>query len=226
MIGQEDRTRDRGRARRFACLTAFALAMGVLEAVVVVYLRELYYPGGFRFPIAPMPGRIALAELTREAATLVMLLAVAALAGSEAHGRFYAFAFVFGVWDLTYYAGLFSFLGWPSSIWTWDILFLIPVPWAAPVFYPALVSVLLIAGYLVHEALRERGLCGLCLSAGSWLLASAGALAIVVSFCWHWRDVTGGKVPESFPGGLFAAGLLVAAFPFARAGVKAVAKID
>ena len=32
-------------------LTLFSIAMGLLEAVVVMYLRELYYPAGFAFPL-------------------------------------------------------------------------------------------------------------------------------------------------------------------------------
>ena len=48
--------------------------MGLLEAVVVVYLRELYYPAGFAFPLASMSKRIYITELLREVATIVMLV--------------------------------------------------------------------------------------------------------------------------------------------------------
>ena len=34
-------------------LTVFAIAMGFLETTVVVYLREILYPNGFSFPLAP-----------------------------------------------------------------------------------------------------------------------------------------------------------------------------
>src|SRR5262245_11210782 len=80
------------RARRAAWLTAYALAMGVLEAVVVVYLRALLYPDGFAFPLAMLPERLAIAEVVREAMTIVMLLAVAWLAGRDAMDRFFVFA--------------------------------------------------------------------------------------------------------------------------------------
>jgi hypothetical protein len=44
--------------------------------------------------------------------------------------------FVFGIWDLFYYVWLKVCLGWPSSLLTWDVLFLIPVPWVGPVLAP------------------------------------------------------------------------------------------
>ena len=52
----------------------FALAMGYLESAVVVYLRELYYPEGFDFPMKEMSRILAVTELFREAATLIMIL--------------------------------------------------------------------------------------------------------------------------------------------------------
>jgi hypothetical protein len=33
-------------------LAVFSMAMGYLESAVVVYLRKLYYPDGFKFPLA------------------------------------------------------------------------------------------------------------------------------------------------------------------------------
>jgi hypothetical protein len=68
-------------ARRVAWLVVYAVAMAYLEAAVVVYLRDLYYPQGFSFPLAPMPVVMAAVEIGREAATLVMLLGVSMLAG-------------------------------------------------------------------------------------------------------------------------------------------------
>lgn len=212
----EPRRPGGGRARRTGWLLVFAAAMGFLEAAVVVYLREIYYPGGFRFPIVPMPMRIFVVELLREGATIGMILAIAALAGRDALDRFFVFGLVFGVWDLAYYASLRAALGWPESPGTWDILFLIPVPWLSPVLYPAIVSVFLIAGYAVHEALGVRGRT-LRLGRREWALASAGAATIVVSFCWRFRDVVEQRLPGPFPARLYLAGLAIAVLPFARA---------
>ena len=39
-------------------LLLYAVAMGYLEAAVVVYLRAIYYPEGFSFPLKPMDAGI------------------------------------------------------------------------------------------------------------------------------------------------------------------------
>jgi hypothetical protein len=203
--------------RRAAWLALFGVAFGILEAAVVVYLRELYYPGGFRFPIVIIPDRVAAVELVRELTTLLMLAAVAMVAGRDRMDRFFVFAFLFGVWDMVYYIGLRAFLGWPPSLLTWDVLFLIPVPWLGPVVYPVVVSLFLIVGFLVHERIRARGGVVL-LTAGEWTVAWAGALSVIVAFCWNWRAVSDGTVPNSFPTALFAAGMIVGVAPFVQAG--------
>jgi len=207
--------------QRICRLTLFALAMGVLEAAIVVYLRELYYPDGFAFPIVLVPTRIAILEIIREAATLVMLYAAAMLGGRRGFDRFSVFAFLFGAWDLVYYAALWLFLGWPRSLLQWDVLFLIPVPWLAPVLFPMLISCCLIALFLFNEFLAA-GEKQLRLSLPEWLVASAGGLLVIVSFCWNWRAVVEGRVPNDFPEAFFASGLLMGLVPFARALLRAL----
>ncbi len=206
--------------RRVLWLTLYAVAFGFLEASVVVYLRELYYPEGFHFPLVLLPDRIAIIEMVRELTTMIMLLAVAVLAGSDRVERFFAFGYLFGVWDVTYYIGLRAFVGWPASLFTWDVLFLIPVPWLGPVLYPVFVSVLLIVGFLTHETLRRRNR-ALRPVRREWVVASVGAILVVISFCWNWRTVQQGTVPTSFPVVLFAVGLLAGALPFVRAAYRA-----
>lgn len=204
-------------ARRTAWLALFGVAFGILEAAVVVYLRELYYPDGFRFPVVIIAGRVGVVEVVRELSTLLMLGAVAMVAGRDRMDRFFVFAFLFGVWDLVYYLGLWVFLGWPPSLLTWDWLFLIPVPWLGPVIYPVLVALFLVAGFLVHERIHARG--GVVhLTTGEWTVASTGALTLIVAFCWNWRAVADGTVPDSFPAALFAAGMIAGVVPFVRAG--------
>ena len=51
---------------------------------------------------------------------------------------------VFGAWDLSFYASLKVLIGWPASLMTWDLLFLIPVPWVGPVLAPSIVSITLV----------------------------------------------------------------------------------
>ena len=78
----------------------------------------------------------------REAATMIMLFMLALLSGARARERWGSFLWTFAVWDLTYYAGLWGMLRWPTSFIDYDVLFLIPVPWIAQVWFPLLVSAL------------------------------------------------------------------------------------
>jgi hypothetical protein len=126
-------------------LTLFSIAMGYLESAVVVYLREIYYPFGFSFPMVTMSGRLALTEILREAATVIMLVSVAWLAGKNSYEKFSWFIFCFAVWDIFYYVFLKLLLNWPESLFTWDILFLIPMVWTGPVIAPVIVSLTMIA---------------------------------------------------------------------------------
>jgi hypothetical protein len=216
---REGRKRPVRQRARNGWLTLFGVAFGVLEAAVVVYLRELYYPDGFRFPIVIIENRIAVVELIRELATLLMLLGVAMAVARDAMDRFFVFAFLFGVWDIVYYLGLRVFVGWPQSLLTWDVLFLIPVPWLGPVLYPVIVSLFLIAGFVVHERIRATGAV-LRLSAAEWGVAILGACTVIVAFCWNWRAVADGLVPQRFPLALFLVGLAAGVVPFARAGLR------
>jgi len=206
--------------RRAAWLAVFSVSMGLLEAAVVVYLRELYYPEGFRFPLVPLPARITAVEVVREATTLFMLLAVAVVSGRDRVDRFFLFGFMFGVWDLVYYGGLWLFLGWPSSLLEWDVLFLIPLPWLGPVVYPMSISCLLIGGFVVAEVSERRGR-PLRPTNREWLVAICGALAIVVAFCWNWKAVSELRVPDGFPVTLFAGGVVLGVVPFVRAAMRA-----
>src|SRR5712691_9482143 len=101
---------------RLTWLTIYAVAMACLESAVVVYLRVIYYPDGFDFPLVQMQPSIVAIEMGREAATLVMLLSVAALGGVDRWERFLAFCLSFGVWDIFYYVWLWVFVRWPPSL--------------------------------------------------------------------------------------------------------------
>src|SRR4029077_17088342 len=98
----------------FLWLLVLGVAVGYFEAAVVVYLRELYYPQGFRFPVVLATLRVATIETAREAASIVLLAAGARLARRAFLERFAAFALLFGVWDLFYYVFLKLILGWPE----------------------------------------------------------------------------------------------------------------
>lgn len=92
--------------------------------------------------ITQFPQSLLTVEVLREGATIVMLLSVAMLAAARARERWALFLWIFALWDISYYAGLWATIRWPTSLTDLDALFLIPVPWMAQVWFPLLVSVL------------------------------------------------------------------------------------
>lgn len=156
--------------RRLAALAVFAAAFGFVEAAVVVYLRAAVgllpgYTGtlsqlqhssqGYHQEqsISEFPQSLLTIELYREAATMVMLISAALLAASGTSARWAAFLWIFALWDIAYYAGLWATVRWPASLIDLDVLFLIPVPWIAQVWFPLLVSALTVLAI----ALCSRG---------------------------------------------------------------------
>jgi len=196
-----------------AVVVAYGVAMAFLESAVVVYLqRALGMEVGVLFPLQDpgAVGEFAAIEVGREAATLVMLAAIGWLAGRSWLERLAWTAVAFGVWDILYYAWLAVFIGWPSSLATWDLLFLIPVPWAGPVWAPVAVSVALV-GFGLAAAARLRA--GHPVRAGRAQVAAGigGGVIVVVAFCWNAPLLLDGGVPTDFPWPVFAAGLGLAA---------------
>jgi hypothetical protein len=141
--------------RRLVALFAYAIAMAFVEAAVVVYLRALFPLAQWTasVPFSPLVYRT---EVIREAATIVMLLAVAYLSFKRTALKAVTFFWTFAIWDLGYYAFLKTLLGWPASLATKDVLFLIPSPWVAPVWVPLAVwaAVFAISSYLLTRFAR------------------------------------------------------------------------
>jgi hypothetical protein len=174
-------------------LIIFGVAMGYFEAALVIYLRELYYPDGFSFPLIIIPERIILVELIREISTIVMLIAVAAVSGRKFWERFGYFIIIFGIWDIFYYVWLKVILDWPSSLFDYDILFLIPLPWIGPVIAPVLISILMISFGIIITKIYDRGHV-FRPSVSSWILAIPATLVILYSFM---RDTQAGLYQTS-----------------------------
>jgi len=130
-------------------LLLFAIAMGYLESAVVVYIRALYYPQGFLFPLKLISRQIMFTEMGRELATIIMLLTVAILTGKNSITRFAFFLFAFAIWDIFYYVFLYLILGWPQTFLTWDLLFFIPTVWTGPVIAPLINCIIMIAISLI-----------------------------------------------------------------------------
>jgi hypothetical protein len=168
-------------SRTILLVTLFAMAFAFVESSVVVYLRQIVYPEGFAFPLKPgITSQIAV-EVSREFATIVMLLTVGMIAGKDRWQRFSYFLVGFGVWDIFFYVWLKLVLDWPASILDWDILFLIPIPWIGPVIAPVLVSLMMIAGgVLILKKGESEGVFRAPRTA-VWL-ALLGSIAVLVSF--------------------------------------------
>jgi hypothetical protein len=192
--------------RKILLLVVFAAAMGYLEAAVVVYLREIFYPEGFAFPIKVITINLALVELGREAATIIMLLAVAFLVERAGRARFICFMLLFGIWDIAYYLWLWVTISWPQSVLTWDLLFLIPVIWTGPVLAPVLVSAAMIVTALIYYSDREAA-DRIRISNLEWLLTVLAAGVIFTAFALNHGVTYRGGVPSRFAWGIFGAGM-------------------
>jgi len=208
--------------RIVAALLLFGISFGYVEAAVVAYLRALYdpirqrvHPGRHAndlFPLVTPPQlesagaentRRLLIEIGREAATIVMLAAFGLAMGRTLGQQVAAFAVAFGVWNISFYAFLRWMIHWPPSLFTWDILFLIPVPWVAPVAAPVLVALSMIVCGLIalHRDVK--------LGRIHWLAILAGGVLTILSFTWDFRNTMAGGMPNPFNWPLFAAGQVI-----------------
>ena len=147
--------------------TLFAAAFGYVEALVVVYIRRLTgMPYGLDYheiwalrhldwngaAIIGEMKRLGVyeTEFTREIATLLLLLGPACAAGRTGRERLALFLYTFAVWDEAYYLWLKLWTGFPHSLASTDIYFLVPIAWYGPVWFP----VLIVMPTLIALALR------------------------------------------------------------------------
>ena len=213
--------------RSLASLAVFAISFAFVEAAIVEYLRFVWQPihaGLFPdvpadsiFPIirpdqleaeGPQQLRLLYTELVREGATLLMLGAVALAVARNFRQWFAGFMIAFGIWDIFFYVFLKVLLDWPESVETWDLLFLLPVPWVGPVWSPVLVSLTMIGSgtlVLAREAI-DRPLSFQWMHVGG---IGAGGLIVIIAFCWDCRNILAAGEPNSFHWPLFLAGLAV-----------------
>ncbi len=197
-------------------LTIFSIAMGFMETVIVVYLRKLYYPEGFQFPLVTMDTGIIKAEFLREAATIIMLLSIGLLTGKTAALKFAFFIYCFAIWDIFYYVFLKILLNWPASLFTWDILFLIPVPWVGPVIAPCIVSLTMIVLAWGIIYFQKKGYVAV-IKIKDWLFFTVGSFLIILSFvvdAFRYISLSDNSlistsVPSKYDWGLFTIGELI-----------------
>lgn len=204
--------------RRATTVAVYALAMAYLESAVVVYLqRALSMTPATLFPLRDQAtlGGLGSIEVGREVATIVMLATVGWLAGRTSLERLAWTSVAFGIWDIGYYFWLWVFIGWPTSLGTTDLLFLLPVPWVAPVLAPILVSIALITfGLIVARRIRRDNSPNLELK--HWILLVVGGLVVIVSFTLDSARVRNGGMPSAFAWPVFAAGMTLALYGASR----------
>ena len=217
--------------RTVAALLLFGVSFGYLEAAVVVYLRAIYDPIRQRihpgrspqdlFPLispdqlkaaGPENARRLAIEIGREAAPLLCWPRSVWRPDGISISAWRLLPIAFGLWDISFYAFLRLMIGWPQSLFTWDILFLIPLPWVGPVITPVLVSITLIACGLVS---LFHG--GLPAKPWQWTAMIAGGVVVILAFVWDFRNTTSGGQPNPFNWPLFLAGEAIALAGFIAA---------
>jgi hypothetical protein len=174
--------------KRFIPASIFGIAFGFLEAIVVVYLREIYYPNGFNFPLTLLDPQMLKVEIVREFCTIIMLTSVGWILGKTSGEKFSFFIFVFGVWDIFYYVALKIFLDWPETILEWDVLFLIPITWIGPVLAPVICSIGMILIALIYVYLREKNQ-QIKFTPIQIVLISLGVLIIIYTFIYDYLNL-------------------------------------
>jgi len=173
----------------------FSIAFAWVESAVVVYLRTIYFDGGFSFPLTinyengqHVFNPLVRIEFGREIATIIILSAVGIIAGKKPFHRFCFFMIAFGIWDIFYYIWLYIMVGWPESLMTWDLLFYVPLPWVGPVITPVLIAMAMVAAgslviYCAAKGYEIRW---------RWydMVVELGCAAImIVAFCWDWKNI-------------------------------------
>ena len=205
---------------RWLIVVLFAVGMAWVEAASVYYLRVMVdRVEPYQQNPLPVQGALGAIELVREAATLVMLLTVGALAGKTAQARLGYTAIAFGVWDILYYVFLRIMTGWPRSLLDWDILFLLPLPWWGPVLAPVGIAALMIAAGTLASQYPARatwtrtawGVSGLGIAVALYVFM---ADALVVAH--QGVDATRQVLPQTFNWPLYAVAFGLMAAPLVQ----------
>ena len=186
--------------RNWMWVVIFAIAFAWVEGSVVVYLREIYFDGSFYFPVVTeweegkfVVDKLTRIELGREIATLLMLVAVGCAAGENALQKFCFFMIAFGIWDIFFYIWLWVMVRWPESLMTWDLLFVIPLPWVGPVITPMLIALAMAAAGSLIIYYEKKG----CVIHWRWydLVIELGCgLVMIIAFCWDWKNIV--RIPD------------------------------
>jgi hypothetical protein len=210
---------------RWWMVVIYAGAMAWVESAVVFYLRSMmdriepYQPN----PL-PVIGGFASVELPREFATMVMLFAVGMLAGRTWRARLGYAVIAFGVWDIFYYVFLKMICDWPHSLFDWDILFLLPMPWWGPVLAPVLISLLMILWGTFASQFERKHAPALSIW-HIWILNFTGVVLALYVFMadtiiasHRGLEAVRTMLPEKFNWPLFCVALALMSVPVVRSG--------
>ncbi|HEY9164755.1 MAG TPA: hypothetical protein VIS48_01205 [Candidatus Kryptonia bacterium] len=168
--------------KRITAVSIYAIAMGYLEAAVVIYLRLMEFGDPAHvFPMKLLGSQTGIIELGREIVTIVMLGVIGLLAGKSRLQKCMYFIFSFAIWDLTYYIFLRMLTGWPPSLFSFDVLFLVPVVWIGPVAAPILIAILLLVFSSSMILISERNL-ELKIGIGNISIFGLSCIIILFSF--------------------------------------------
>jgi hypothetical protein len=199
--------------KRLFGMVIFGVAFAYIEADIVVYLRYLYYPDIISlFPLRSMDAEIFNFEVYREIATIVILSIVAYISSKKLLEIPFLFFFIFGIWDIFYYIFLYLMIQWPPSLLSFDILFLIPILWMAPVLCPVLISLTLIGGslFVLKKGYRWMNRINFIFASAGIILILWSALAIPVSLLLsNDPDIFYTFIPEHFPWYFYIPGLIL-----------------
>lgn len=227
---------------KFLWISLFAISMGYLECIVRVYVEDIYYPGGFNFPLKMITAKHLFSELTREISTLFMILGVGVALGRSKNEKLAWFLYVFAVWDIFYYVALKSILNWPSSLFTWDLLFLIPTVWTGPVLAPVISSItmIILSFFLIRFRQLKKGF----FNDIELVLLILGAIIQLLSYFWDYlkfvlkefswshvfvfsvdrvNEIIPNYIPQSFPWIIFIVGevlFLIATYFYVKRNLK------
>jgi hypothetical protein len=215
---------------KYLWVSLFAIAFAMIECAVVIYLREIYYPEGFSFPLNLISNKIAIVEIVRELATMLLLVSIALVADKRFLQAFAWFVYAFAIWDIFYYVFLYVFIGWPQSFLTWDILFLLPFTWVGPVIAPIINSLCMIALAIFVIILQKT----VRINAFQWIALIVGAIIIIVAYTIDYLNfmmvdfsiielLTGNSsneiiekagmyIPQHFPWSIFIIGVTIHVF--------------
>ncbi len=214
--------------RNWVWVVVFAIAFAWVESAVVVYLREIYFNGGFSFPLVikwedgkHVIDPLIRIEFVREIATIIMLVAVGWVVGRSRFQKFCFFMIAFGIWDIFYYIWLYVMVSWPENLMTWDLLFYVPLPWVGPVITPVLIALaMVVAGSLIIYY-DEKGY-DIRWRWYDMVVELNCGLLMIVAFCWDWKniiqipsDIERTRIPNPFAWWLYLPAYLFAIAYFA-----------